>query len=99
MTSNRDTPAVSVGGALFTNTSYDGVNGRFGAHSVRICDYPQYSSITIIGFTMLFIVLSALSSIFVALLLKSARARKIDTLQLIACNYAIGLMFCGVVVK
>lgn len=84
---------------MFTNTSYDGVNGRFGGHSVRISDYPLYSSITIIGFTMLFIVLSALSSIFVALLLKSARARKMDTLQLIAWNYATGLILCGVVLK
>lgn len=48
---------------------------------------------------MLFIVLSALSSICVALMLKSARARNIDTLQLIAWNYITGLVLCGIVLK
>lgn len=48
---------------------------------------------------MLFIVLSALSSLCVALLLKNARIKGIDTFQLIGWNYFSALILCGVVLK
>jgi drug/metabolite transporter (DMT)-like permease len=48
---------------------------------------------------MLYILLSALSSICVALLLKQARIKGIDSLQLIGWNYACALVLCLLVLQ
>lgn len=48
---------------------------------------------------MFYILLSALSSICAALLLKQARIKTIDTLQLIGWNYAAALLLCVVILQ
>jgi drug/metabolite transporter (DMT)-like permease len=48
---------------------------------------------------MFYILLSALSSICAALLLKQARIKAIDTLQLIGWNYAAALLLCVVILQ
>lgn len=48
---------------------------------------------------MIFIILSALSSIGVALLLKQARLKGLDSIQLIGWNYAAALVLCLIVLQ